>query len=141
MLNKADFDNKRILSIDYGLKRIGFAYTDALHISINYLPFMENNDKFYNNLQRIIKEFNIEAILIGKPPIIYNNDEFSNSLEGFIIFVKENLDVIVTTYDESHSTEESYKLFSEAKVKKSKRKENKDSFAAGVILRKFLEEC
>ncbi len=140
MIDKAYYNNKRILAIDYGLKRIGFAYTDELKISINYLPFFENNDKAIFKLQRIINECRIDLIIIGDPLNIKNNKLFKNSLEKFIVQLKENLKINVITIDESNTTEESYKLISEVKIRKSKRKENKDSFSAGIILKNFIEE-
>ncbi len=139
MNDKVNITNKRILSIDYGMKRVGLAYTDALHISINYLPFLENNDKFLKKIDFVIKDNNIEFLLVGKPPHIYNNDLFKDSLENFINYLKENYTLNVTTFDESYSTEESFKLISDAKIKKSKRKSSKDSLSAGIILKNFLE--
>jgi len=140
MINKAEFKFKRILAIDFGLKRVGIAYTDALHISINHLKFVENNDKLLDKIEIVIKNNSIDVIIIGKPPHIYNNEEFKSSLELFIIKIKEKFNLNVVTYDESYSTEESYKLMAESKVKKSKRKESKDSLSAGVILKNFLME-
>lgn len=140
MNDKVNISNKRILAIDYGLKRVGLAYTDALHISINYLPFLENNDKLLSKIEYLIRDNNIEIILIGKPPHIHNNDKFKESLENFINYFKEKPTLNVTTFDESYSTEESFKLISDAKIKKSKRKNSKDSLSAGIILKHFLEE-
>lgn len=140
MLNREDFKYKRILAIDYGLKRVGIAYTDALHISLNHLPFIENNAKLLNKIEYLIKNNSIDVILIGKPPHIYNNEKFKSALDLFISNIKENFNINVITYDESYSTEESYKLMAESKVKKSKRKESKDSLSAGVILKNFLED-
>lgn len=140
MINKEEIKFKRILTIDYGLKRVGLAYTDALHISINYLPFLDNNDKLLDKIEYVVKNNSIDIILIGKPPHIHNNEEFKNSLELFISNIKEKLNLNVITFDESDSTEDSYKLMAESNVKKSKRKINKDSISAGVILKNFLKE-
>lgn len=133
------FRNKRILSIDYGLNKIGLAYTDELHISINYLPFILNDDKLFDNLKYIIEKNKIDEIILGYT-IIKNNDKFKNSLDKFYTFIKENINSNVLKYDESNTTEEAYKIIYSSSIKKNNRKDYKDSIAAGVILKNFLDD-
>ncbi len=131
---------KRILAIDYGLKRIGFAYTDELHISNNTLPFLVNDDKKFTKIIEIIQKERIQSIVVGMPDFhIDDKSEFRTELNQFIINLKEKCRLNVNEFDESYSTEDAYKIISATKVRKNKRKESKDSISASIILKNFLE--
>jgi len=131
----------RILSIDYGLKNVGVAYTDEYHLSINYLPNLLNNDRLVEEILKIIKIYNINLILVGYPNFKDNfESEFKEHLNKFYILLKEKTNLNVIKVDESNTTEESYKLINEFQIKKNKKKQMKDSISAGLILKNYLDK-
>jgi len=131
----------RILSIDYGLKNVGVAYTDEYHLSINYLPNLLNNDRLVEEILKIIKLYNINLILVGYPNFKDNfESEFKEHLNKFYILLKEKTNLNVIKVDESNTTEESYKLINEFQIKKNKKKQMKDSISAGLILKNYLDK-
>lgn len=131
----------RILSIDYGLKNVGVAYTDEYHLSINYLPNLLNNDRLIDEILKIIKLYNINLILIGYPNFKDNfESEFKEQLNKFYILLKEKTNLNVIKVDESNTTEESYILINKLQIKKNKKKQIKDSISAGLILQNYLDK-
>ncbi len=130
----------RILAIDFGLKRVGLAYTDEYHFSINYLPFLNNDNNLFANLKKIIVDYNIELLVLGYPNFKENFiSEFKKKLDFFYVKIKELTNLNVIKIDESYSTEEAYKIISEINIKKSKKKEMKDSMSAGILLKKYID--
>jgi len=57
----------RILGIDYGEKRIGLALTDAGNSMASPLKAVPNDESLAKSLQDIIKEYNVERIIVGIP--------------------------------------------------------------------------
>lgn len=85
----------KILALDIGTKRIGIALSDYLHILANGLCCVDRvpEDKAVETIKKIIKENNVEKIVVGVP---INMDgtkgsqaqdciEFSKKLEGYDI--------------------------------------------------------
>jgi len=56
----------KILGIDYGTKRIGIALTDDDGTMAFPHSVIENNNKIIENFGKLIKENNVEAIIIGE---------------------------------------------------------------------------
>jgi len=132
---------ERILSIDYGLKNVGVAYTDEFHLSINYLPNLLNNDRLIDEILKIIKLYNIDLILVGYPNFKDNfESKFKEQLDKFYILLKEKNNLNVIKVDESNTTEESYILINKLQIKKNKKKQMKDSISAGLILKNYLDK-
>lgn len=132
---------ERILSIDYGLKNVGVAYTDEFHLSINYLPNLLNNDRLIDEILKIIKFYNIDLILVGYPNFKVNfESKFKEQLDKFYILLKEKNNLNVIKVDESNTTEESYILINKLQIKKNKKKQMKDSISAGLILKNYLDK-
>lgn len=58
---------ERILAIDYGKKRIGIAVSDPLNLFAIPLVTLSNDNKFFNELGKIISEKNVGKIVLGFP--------------------------------------------------------------------------
>ena len=56
-----------ILSIDYGEKRIGLAISDELHLLAHPLKTIKNDKIVFEQILEIVKEYNVEKIIIGYP--------------------------------------------------------------------------
>jgi putative Holliday junction resolvase len=136
-----DLANKRIAAIDYGTKRIGLAYTDELHISINPKDTIDNNEKKWDKLERFFQSERIAAVVVGIPYTADGNKtEWIETIENFIAELKEKFNLPVYTQDESSSSDRAlnYMIASGVKKKKRGQKGNLDKMAAGVILGDFL---
>ena len=134
----------RIGSIDFGLKRVGFAVCDEFHITITPKQvFDKTSPKFWNDLLDTIVKERIGLLVVGLP--LRLEGEKANIINEVEIFIKElrtKCNIEITTFDESYSTRRSVGTMLEIGMKKKKRsiKGNKDKIAAAIILRDFLQE-
>ncbi len=130
---------KRILALDYGNKRIGVAYSDPSGISITPIETIQNDEKVFDKLKRLVKELNIGEIVIGLPLTLRGEEgeqakitkEFGEKLKEFIPEVKINY------IDERFTTSLAQKHLLET-TKKTKRKKKLDSLSATYILQTYL---
>lgn len=134
---------RRVAAIDFGLKRVGFAYCDELHISItpsNTLDY--HSPKFWQQLNSKLAELNIKHIVVGVPIWHIENGTFRRKLFNFINKLSQNPDFDVFTIDESFTSQRATETMFEIGKKKSTRSEKgqKDKIAAALILRDFLDE-
>jgi len=142
-----EFKNKitkksRLLGLDLGSKRIGVAICDDRQTIAT--PFKtlnkESAKKFINELKLIIKENNIEGIIVGNP---INMDgtlgPASQSIKDICNNVLINVDVPVCLWDERLSTVGAFNLSSQLDVNVSKKVKNIDKNAAAFILQGAID--
>ncbi len=117
------------LAIDYGTKRIGLAITVMDIISpINAI----SNDKFvFDNLNKIIFDYKIDKIFVG-----ICEGEFAIKTKKFVKELQSMVKLPIETIEESVSTIEATKLFSDNQKKKKDYKKSIDSMSAAIILRR-----
>ena len=134
---------KRILGLDHGDRRIGIALSDPLQIIAK--PFETIDLKFTKNifdlLNSIIKEHNVEKIIVGYPITLKN--EFSIQTEKvlkFVALLKENVRIEVKLYDERLTSQIAQKSLIMQGVKTGHNKEDVDKTAAAVFLQNYLDE-
>lgn len=120
-----------LLSIDYGQKRIGLAY--SISDIITPLPVLKNDDHFLDNLFKIIQEYRIEKIYIG-----VSEGDFAKETLLFVDKLSSMLELPIETVEEAVSTIEAEKIFISNKNKKKNYKSHIDSVAAAVILRRVI---
>lgn len=135
-------EEKRILSIDFGLKRIGLALSDPLLIFAYPFKTIFNDQKLWENLSSIIKEKNIKKIVLGFP--LNNNGSKPTIADAVLIFKKKlekkfKLDVIL--HDESFSSALAKEKVIESVNKRSKRRDKGllDQNSAAIILQEYLD--
>jgi len=135
---------KRIIGIDYGLKRVGLAVCDELHIAITPLTVLSPDENgFWDNLLKIFYNEKVSAVVVGVPLRLDNEKtEVILKIEEFIGNLKEKTSMEILTFDESFSTHRSVETMISIGKKKKKRskKGSKDLVAAAIILRDFLDE-
>lgn len=135
-------EEKRILAIDYGSKRIGIAITDPLNIFAYPLITLTNDNKFFDNLKKILLQYKVVKILIGSP-LKENGEESvtSQSVNKFIEELKKNLQIEIELVDERYSSEIARQRVIESVVSKKKRRDKSliDKNAAAVILEDYLK--
>jgi len=119
------------LSIDYGTKRIGLAY--SLNGIIFTLPMVKNDDKFIATLQQIIIEHHIEKIYVG-----LCEGKIAEMTKKFIEKLSPMVKLPIETVEESVSTIEAEGIFSESRKNIKSYQKQIDSIAAAVILRRVI---
>lgn len=143
-INKADLIGKRILSIDYGIKRIGIAVCDELHISCNPVKTIYTDKENYKEeIKRLIKSERASAVVIGLPRTKDGKEnEIHNKIKHFADYIRKEMPIDVYYFDESYSSQFASEYMIEYGIKKKDRakKGTIDKFAAVIILQQFLSE-
>ena len=136
-------NEKRIIAIDFGEKRIGIALTDPLMMFAYPLTTLNNDSKIWDNLLKLLSEYSIEKIILGYP--LKENGEKSSStlmVEKFHEELKTRTNIPVELFDERYSSDIAKERILQS-VKSKKKRRNKglvDMNAACVILQDYLEQ-
>tara|TARA_B100001079_G_C16345209_1_gene485509 strand:- start:171 stop:581 length:411 start_codon:yes stop_codon:yes gene_type:complete len=133
----------KIISIDYGLKRIGIAITDELKIFAFGLTTVSNFE-IIPFLKKTINEEQVDTIVIGKPLKFNNNpSELEDQILLFIKKLKKIFPkIIITRYDERFTSSIAKQTISNSGINKKKRmnKNLVDKISATIILQSYLEK-
>ena len=134
---------KRILGLDHGDRRIGLALSDPLQIIAK--PFETIDLKFAKNifdlLNSIIKEQNVEKIIVGYPITLKNKFSIqTKKVLKFVELLKKNVQIEVKLYDERLTSQIAQKSLIMQGVKTGHNKEDVDKTAAAVFLQNYLDE-
>ncbi|MEQ8924406.1 MAG: Holliday junction resolvase RuvX [Fulvivirga sp.] len=132
----------RILSIDYGLKRVGLAVTDPLKMIASPLETIESNTA-PSYIKTYCQKEEVERIIIGMPKDLQNKDTHSTeAVRKFIITLKKELtDMPITEVDERFTSKMAFQSMIDGGLKKKDRK-NKgtiDKLSATIILQSYLD--
>ena len=134
---------KKILAIDFGVKRIGLAIGDSE--SSIATPFKTIKNNGYENcsikISEIVKEWGINLIVLGKPEI-YSDQEVNKQINNFGKILKKNLNIDVIFYNEdysSNSAQAELAMQMQAGRKKKVNKAEIDRIAATLILQSYFE--
>ena len=135
----------RILGLDVGDIRIGIAITDKSGTIASPLTVIKNDDKAKENLDKIIKENNIEKIVVGMP---YNlKGELAFQAKKVIDFIENNIKsygVEVELIDERFTSKISLKALDKKVKKKQGQKQGVkgaiDKVSAAVLLNDYLDK-
>ena len=133
---------QRILSLDFGERRIGVAVSDALNIIAQSVGTIERKG-IKNDLKKIkdlVQEY-AAAILIVGLPLNMNGTEgkSANRAVDFVNELKKEIDIRVEMVDERLTTAQGERIFLEADLSRKKRKKNIDKIAAQLILQNYLD--
>jgi len=137
------YKGKRLASLDYGKKRIGYAYSDILHVTVSPKGVFNNEKGFLEKINEEFERNDVGLVVLGIPLRV---DEKNTSLIEEIKELKEKIKVKlkleVVLYDEAFSSQKAVeRMISSGKKKKFRQeKSNIDSFAAAIILENFIKD-
>ncbi|MBQ3379328.1 MAG: Holliday junction resolvase RuvX [Clostridia bacterium] len=134
---------KRILGIDYGDARTGFAVSDPMKIIANAVGTLSERSaqRVIDAAENYVKEYDVEKIVLGYPKNMNNTiGERAKKTEEFAEKLKERMpDVPVVLWDERGTTKSAIYVLNEANVRNKKRKKAVDTVAAVIILQSYLD--
>ena len=135
----------RILSIDYGDKRVGFAITDSLNITVQGLETFEyngNDKRILKRIDEILLEYEVSTIVVGMPYNMDGSKGFrAEKTEAFIHKLKCKYNKIkIDTVDERLTTVRANETMNFLNIKRKKKKGIVDTIAAIYILDDYLKE-
>lgn len=133
---------KRILAIDYGLKRVGLAITDPLNMFAYPLTTLLNDKNFWRELKKIVGQYDVSEIVLGYP--LKENGDKTDVTDDIVEFkekLREEFSLEVHFIDERYSSDIAKQrvLESVSSKKKRRNKELVDQNAAAVLLEDYLK--
>ena len=135
----------RYIGLDLGTKTLGISISDetkTIASPLTVLRFSENNnEEVLDELKEIVKEFNVEKIILGLPKNM--NNTVGDRALATIDFQKKlsllfNIEVVLQ--DERLSTVAAHNYLLEANMSRKKRKNVVDKMAANIILQTYLDK-
>jgi len=132
----------RILSLDYGERRIGVAISDPTGTTGQPLTVIDKRDprSDIKKISDLVNEYGVGEVVVGLP--ISLAGEIGPQARTVLAFVKEleeKLKVPVKTWDERLTTSVAERVLKESDIKRKRRKEVVDKVAAAIILQSYLD--
>ena len=132
----------RVLAIDHGTKRMGIALSDptgTIALPLEYIP-AEPFNKFLERLKTLLREKEVEMILIGMPRNMDGSyGPAAAKVQEFVAVLKETIAIPVQTWDERLTSTQANRFLVQADVRRKDRKEKVDKAAAAILLQSFLD--
>ena len=135
----------RYLGLDLGTKTLGVAISDPTLTIASVLKTIYFDDEDYTKLiapiKEIIKEYNIDKIILGYPKNM--NNSIGPRAEITIEFKKQlesTLKIPIILEDERLTSVISNQVLISADLSRKKRKKKVDGLAAQIILQSYLDK-
>ena len=132
----------RILALDHGTKRIGIAISDELKMIAQPMEFVlaEPFTDFVKRLKEIIREKEVELILIGMPRNMDGSyGPAALKVQEFIAVLKDLVAIPIKTWDERLTSAQAQRFLIEGGVRRQERKQKVDKMAASIFLQSYLD--
>ena len=132
------------IGIDFGTKRIGLALGSTLTGSARALSVLPNNGAFLNDLNKLIKEWQVTGLIVGLPLDMDGEEqEITRQVRNFAKKIKNHCQLPVDFVDErltSFEAERQFKDLRQNNQAKAKNKDQIDAMAAQIILQSYLDQ-
>ena len=134
---------KRILAIDYGLKRVGLAATDPMQIIANGMETVATSEVF-DFLKKYISEHPVARFVVGYPRQMDGSDsQIMPQIKKFTEKLRKTFpEIEIAFYDERFTSVLAHKAMLAGGLHKKDR-QNKalaDKISATIILQDYLEQ-
>lgn len=140
---------KRILGVDFGLKRLGLAVSDERKIiAVPLLTFHaeprseQTITKFMNWLEDLqqTRECEIERIIVGLPLMMSGKTGLlADEVKHFIHLLSQSTTIPIQTWDERLTTVQAERSLRESNLTRKKRTKVVDQVSAVIILQSYLD--
>lgn len=124
----------RILGVDFGLRKVGFAIAEGKFSEPHSVFRYRESKTLEKRVRDIIREEAIERVVVG-----ISENKMAEKTKRFWKKMKRGLEIPVVFQDETLSTREAQMKSIEAGVRRKKRKEMEDAYAATLILQDYLD--
>lgn len=141
-MSAAPPERRRILALDPGDRRTGFAGTD--HSGTIPLPLgtieARNPDELLRKIRDVVLEREPHVIVVGVPVLAEGREgaRAKKSLELIARLKRDFAAIEVVGIDEAHTTDEAHERLKSGGMRAAARKPRADAIAALVILERFL---
>ena len=133
---------KRILGIDYGKVRTGFAVSDLLGLTASGIgTFKASGDRvLIEHICELVKEYGISEIVLGNPINMNGSRGDSSSKVQYLAgLIEKDTGVPVILLDERCTTMLAHQILNATDTRGTKRKNVVDTLSAQIILQNYLD--
>jgi len=125
-------DNSGILGLDFGTKKVGVALSHGFVAeAVGSIKYLENKEKFFDEIKKIIDEQKIGKVIIGLPLREGGESDQSNWTRRQAAELEKQISAEVEFVDESYSSAQA--------VNNLSKKGDIDSESAKIILEQYLD--
>lgn len=141
----SDADPKRVLGIDFGMRRVGVAISDPLRLFARRLVTLDRQrpgaDEPVDEIARLCAEHQADTIVVGLPARTDGREsEMAERASAFAEALRQTTDCRVELYDERYTSVLASRVILETVSKKKKRdKSLVDRVAAEILLQDWLD--
>ncbi len=133
---------KRVVSLDYGLKRIGVAISDENKIIATSLGVVQAGKTSAETIQRIVellKPYQIERIIIGNPIHLNGKVGFlADEVKHFQVLLQAQMTCEISLFDERLSSVQAERSLKEGGMRRKQRASIIDAVSAVILLQCYL---
>lgn len=140
---------QRIIGLDFGLKRIGIAYSDESGLIAMPLMTLKAEKKTEATIVKLLVElqkhqdnfrYKISEIVIGLPLMMSGQVGFlADEVKNFVELLKQAIHVPIISWDERLTTVMAERSLRESSLSRKKRSQLVDTIAAVIILQNYLD--
>lgn len=134
----------RYLGLDLGSRTLGMALSDPIGIFASSYKIVRHNEEYerlLNDVEEVIKEKKIEAIVLGLPKNMNNTIGPKGELSfQFKDMLEKKFNLPVYLEDERLTTKQAENILIHNDTSRKKRKKVIDSMAATIILQSYLDK-
>lgn len=140
---------KRILGLDYGLKRIGLALSDERQIIASPLVTFHAEEKTEKTVSKFIffiKElqekgnYEIEKMVVGYPLMMNAKPGFlADETKHFVSLLEKEMTIPIILWDERLTSVQAERSLRESTMTRKKRTKVVDIISAAIILQNYLD--
>lgn len=132
----------RILSIDYGQKRVGIAVTDEFQLIANKLTTVHVKD-VWDFLTDYIGKEKVDCIVVGEPKDMMNRpSDASRFIKPFVNRLKKQFpELKIERFDERFTSKMAFETMIAGGMKKQQRQDKSmvDAISATILLQSYME--
>jgi putative holliday junction resolvase len=140
---------KRVIGIDFGLARLGIAYSDERQILASPLKVLTTEKKSEGTISKLMQElrkheaeygYEIAEIVIGLPLLMSGKmGLLADEVKHFVLLLKEAIPAPIVTWDERLTSVQAERSLKEAGLSRKRRSKVIDTVAAIIILQNYLD--
>lgn len=139
----------RFISLDYGLARIGVAFSDERKIIASPLVTLQTSKKSEHTIAKLLEllrshqeeeRYTVEAIIIGLPLLLSGKSGLlADEVKHFVERFKQASDIPIILWDERLTSVQAERSMREGNLSRKKRSKLVDKVAAVILLQSYLD--
>jgi putative Holliday junction resolvase len=139
----------RIIGIDFGLVRIGIAYSDERKIIASALMTLTTEKKLEMTIEKLLKElekhqiehnYTIEEMVVGLPLMMSGKQGLiADEVKHFVDLLGKAASFPIVTWDERLTSVQAERSLMEFSMSRKKRSKIVDRISAVIILQNYLD--